>query len=62
MTRRKKHKSRAPREPSGDARVVDEIPDRSENRAKWKYLLLGGVFVAWVAFLVYCWLAGAADR
>lgn len=62
MTRRKKHKSRALREVAGPQRVVDGIPDRSQNCAKWKYLLLGAVFVAWVVFLVYCWLAGGADQ
>ena len=62
MTKRKKGKSRHPRKPPARAPVADEIPDRSENPAKWKYLLIAAVFVAWVAFLVYCWLAGGVDR
>ncbi len=38
--------------------VVDGIPDRSQHRSFWKYLLIGLVFLGWVAFLVYCHLAG----
>ena len=38
--------------------VVDGIPDRSARRPLWKYILIGVLFLAWVAFLVYCHLAG----
>jgi hypothetical protein len=38
--------------------VVDGIPDRQARPAKWKYVLLAVVFLAWVAFLVYCQIAG----
>lgn len=39
--------------------VVDGIPDRSARGRAWKLAVLAGVFVAWVAFLIYCALAGA---
>lgn len=55
----------APRESRTDGQtppqpvnVVDGIPDRSPSPAAWKYVLLAGVFVAWVAFLIYCAAAG----
>lgn len=44
-------------EPAG---VVDGIPDRSSKPAAWKYVLLAGVMLGWVAFLVYCAVAGNA--
>lgn len=37
--------------------VVDGIPDRSGNRAAWKYVVLAVVFLAWIAFLIYCQIA-----
>jgi len=39
--------------------VVDGIPDRSPNAAWWKYVLLGAIFLGWVAFLVYVRIAGS---
>ena len=38
--------------------VVDGIPDRREGTPAWKYVLIGGVFAAWLAFLIYCAAAG----
>jgi len=38
--------------------VVDGMPDVSSNRAAWKYIALAVAFAAWVAFLIYCSLAG----
>ena len=34
--------------------VVDGIPDRQAGRSRWKLLILAGIFVAWIAFLLYC--------
>ena len=62
MTKRKKDKQRRTGRPAEGAGAADGIPDRTEKPAKWKYLLLGAVFVAWLAFLVYCWVAGGVDR
>jgi len=44
-------------EPAG---VVDGIPDRSSKPAAWKYVLLAAGVLGWVAFLVYCAVAGNA--
>jgi len=38
--------------------VADGIPDRRANPPKWRYALLAAIFAAWVAFLIYCQLAG----
>ncbi len=38
--------------------VIDGIPDRSSRPAIWKYALLAVIFLAWVGFLIYCYLAG----
>lgn len=38
--------------------VVDGIPDRSARPAAWKYVLLTAVLLGWVAFLMYCAVAG----
>ena len=38
--------------------VVDGMPDVSANRATWKYIALAVAFAAWLAFLIYCALAG----
>ena len=50
-------KDKAPQPPQ-PVDVVDGVPDRAENPPKWKYFALLGIFAAWVAFLVYCHLAG----
>ncbi len=40
--------------------VVDGIPDRARSPARWKYVALALIFLAWIAFLIYCLLAGNA--
>ena len=44
--------------PPGPINTVDGIPDRIEHPARWRYVLLAGVLAGWVAFLIYCALAG----
>ena len=39
--------------------VMDGIPDRSANPAPLKHILVAVIFLAWVAFLVFCAIAGA---
>ena len=39
--------------------MVDGIPDRQAVRPRWKFLVLAAVFAAWIAFLLYCQVAGA---
>ena len=39
--------------------VVDGIPDRAARRPVWKYVLLAVIFLAWMAFLVYCAVTGS---
>ena len=63
---RRKTKSRAAAAPAQPASavpepvdVVDGIADRSGHPARWKILLLALIFLLWVAFLVYCGIAGA---
>ena len=66
MTRRKKKHPTTPKPelpmPPGPIDVVDGIPDRQWSPARWKLLALAGVFVAWIAFLLYCQLAGAPPK
>ncbi|HUT02094.1 MAG TPA: hypothetical protein VM031_06540 [Phycisphaerae bacterium] len=38
--------------------VVDGIPDRCRQASRWQYVAIGAVFLAWVAFLIYCAAAG----
>ena len=38
--------------------VVDGIPDRSQTRAKWKLVVIGLIFLAWTAVLVFIRIAG----
>jgi hypothetical protein len=38
--------------------VQDGIPDRSARPVAWKYVVLAAIFLGWVAFLIYCALAG----
>ncbi len=45
-------------EPLDAIDVVDGVPDRSVHSPPWAYLLLATVFLAWLAFLAYCHLAG----
>jgi hypothetical protein len=42
--------------------VVDGIPDRAAKPAKWKYILIALIFLAWVAFLLYCLLSGNINK
>jgi len=39
--------------------VVDGMPDHSRHAGGWHYAAIAVVFVAWLAFLMYCRLAGA---
>ncbi len=45
--------------PPKPVNLIDGIPDRSPHPARWKYLTLLVVFLAWVAFLVFCRIAGS---
>ncbi len=47
-----------PDQPIPPVNVIDGIPDRSPQRPIWMYALLGVIFLAWVGFLIYCYLAG----
>ena len=38
--------------------AVDGIADRTARPAAWKYILIAVIFLAWVAFLLYCLLSG----
>ncbi len=38
--------------------VVDGIPDRAAQKARWKWVLIGAVCLGWMALLIYCQLAG----
>ena len=63
MSKRDKDDSKqdpAKRVPQGRD-VVDGIPDRSARSPVWAYLLLAAVFLAWLAFLVYCQFGGRPD-
>jgi hypothetical protein len=44
---------------------VDEwngIPDRAPSARRWRWALLAGGFLLWVAFLAYCAAAGSPGR
>jgi hypothetical protein len=41
--------------------VVDGIPDRAARTPRWRYVLLAAAGLAWVAVLIYCWLAGCVE-
>ena len=51
----------APR-PTTPVDVVDGIPDRAAKPASWKYALIAALFVAWVAFLIFCQIAGQPEQ
>jgi len=59
MTRKadnaKREDRAAPPEPVD---VVDGVPDRAARAPLWRYLLLLGIFLAWLGFLIYCAAAG----
>ena len=46
----------------GPINEVDGIPDRAPRRSPWKILLIAGVFLAWLAFLIYCQVAGSPSE
>jgi hypothetical protein len=46
--------SPAPHAPCPRPGGAEEIPCRSRNRAPWKYAMLAAIFLAWLAFLIYC--------
>jgi hypothetical protein len=39
--------------------VVNGLADHSSRPAKWKYLVLAAIFLAWVTFLIAMGLCGA---
>jgi len=53
-------KANGPR-PNDPVDVADGIVDRSERCRLWRYALVGAVFVAWVALLVYCQIAATTQ-
>jgi len=48
--------------PPGPIDVVDGIPDRQAGSPRWKLVVLAGIFLAWLAFLLYCQLAGSPPK
>ncbi len=64
MTRKRRTQPGRPQQAAADEKlpqpvnIVDGIPDRREHAPKWEYILLAVVFVAWLAFLIYCAAAG----
>lgn len=38
--------------------MTDGIPDRCQEPARWKLLLIAVIFLAWLSLLVYCAAAG----
>ena len=49
-----------PREPAAEpVDLVEGIPDRAVRPALWKYVLIAAIFLAWLAFLIYCQTAAA---
>jgi hypothetical protein len=47
----------APAHAGGAGERETDLPCRSANRAAWKYALLAGVFLVWLAFLI--WVAAS---
>ncbi|MFP3937924.1 MAG: hypothetical protein ACLFVW_06245 [Phycisphaerae bacterium] len=45
-------------EPPEPVDVHDGIPDRSGSPRRWPVLVMGGVFLCWLGFLIYCAAAG----
>lgn len=58
-----RRKTQAAREPPAKApqpvNVIDGIPDRRPGRAWPTVVVIVVVFAAWVAFLIYCKVAGS---
>ena len=42
--------------------VHEGVPDRAANRPAWRWVAMIVLFVAWISFLVYCWLGGNPPR
>jgi len=59
MSRSKRSGSADPAPLPEPVDVVDGIPDRSAHAPAWKYVLIALLFLAWLAFLIYCAVAGA---
>lgn len=47
-----------PKTPPTARDVIDGIPDRAVRRPAWKYALLAGLFVLWLAVLAALFLWG----
>ena len=63
---RKDRKGRKPQKkpasspgPTKPVSVVDGIPDRSKGSAVGRLVWIVAIFAAWIAFLVYCKIAGS---
>jgi hypothetical protein len=50
--------ARSQRECPRPVDIVDGIPDRAIERPTWRFVLLGAIFAAWIAFLIYVAAAG----
>lgn len=59
---KKKQADKTPPPPPEPIDVVEGIPDRRARSQRWRLLVLAGVFVAWIAFMLYCQLAGAPPK
>ncbi|MHC4562416.1 MAG: hypothetical protein ACYS8X_06550 [Planctomycetota bacterium] len=42
--------------------VYEGIPDCAARRSRWRWVVMVMVFVGWLVFLGYCWLAGSPDQ
>jgi len=47
-----------PQQQAGGSKPEAILPCQSPNRAAWKYVLLAAIFLAWLAFLIYCAVGG----
>ncbi|MFW5732190.1 MAG: hypothetical protein ACOCZU_03175 [Planctomycetota bacterium] len=41
--------------------TVDGIPDRAISPPRWRFVLLGVIFICWIAFLIYVAAAGGSS-
>ncbi|HUT56468.1 MAG TPA: hypothetical protein VNA25_01185 [Phycisphaerae bacterium] len=57
--RHAKQTRQADRRAAAPTAADGQIPDRSTKPARWKYVLIAVVFLAWLAFLIYCQAAGS---
>lgn len=60
MTTRDRQAAPPPGQAPAARDVVDGIPDRAARRPAWKYALLAGLFILWVAVLIGLYLWGRA--